>query len=573
MDRRTIIAMGVIVLIFITLPYYWEWIGFSPNKDDQPAGIDSTVVDTAPSERPQEWVREEPTSRESEDLELSKQSQEGESRLDSIPEQFYDVETELFSARLSSRGGSFASFRLKKYDYSSGDHIELVPRRDEYPLVFGYPEAGGLTSSDIHFDADRKSLSLTASGPDSALLTLSGTTPEGAPVRIVYTFRRDSYRIGLRIETSRTAELSGVTRLDVGWRGGLDATEDNRSEDYGYFSAYVRQGGEVAKFDDFDDARLREGSSGSVSWIATKSKYFLVALRRVDDLAEDFEISAVERKLVEQGNEVAKRVFDIRMGNRLTAGSRPEFELYLGPVDYAQLSKVGHDLDRTIEMGFWLFRPFAIAILWFLTTLHGVIPNYGWVIMVFTVAIKVVFYPFSRKNYQQMARMKAMQPRLKEIQTKYKEQPQELNKRMMKLYKEEKFNPFGGCLWMLPQLPVFWALFTVFRSSIDLRGAQFLWLHDLSQPSILLAVIMAAAMLLQQLLTNKDPKQRFMVYGLPVIMFFLFRNFPAGLVLYWTVYNILSIVEQKSVERSMVPVAVGPTSSGSAPSPRKSLKK
>jgi YidC/Oxa1 family membrane protein insertase len=126
---------------------------------------------------------------------------------------------------------------------------------------------------------------------------------------------------------------------------------------------------------------------------------------------------------------------------------------------------------------------------------------------------------------------------------------------------------------MLPQLPVFWALFTVFRSSIDLRGAQFLWLHDLSQPSILLAVIMAAAMLLQQLLTNKDPKQRFMVFGLPVIMFFLFRNFPAGLVLYWTVYNILSIVEQKSVERSMVPVTAGPTSSGSEPSSRKSLKK
>ena len=118
--------------------------------------------------------------------------------------------------------------------------------------------------------------------------------------------------------------------------------------------------------------------------------------------------------------------------------------------------------------------------------------------------------------------------KLKALQEKYKDEPQELNKHMMKFYKEEKFNPLGGCLWMLPQLPIFWALFTVFRSSIDLRSAGFLWLTDLSQPSMALALIMAAAMLVQQLLTNKDPKQRFLVFGLPVIMFFLFKGFPAG---------------------------------------------
>jgi YidC/Oxa1 family membrane protein insertase len=104
---------------------------------------------------------------------------------------------------------------------------------------------------------------------------------------------------------------------------------------------------------------------------------------------------------------------------------------------------------------------------------------------------------------------------------------------------------------MLPQLPIFWALFTVFKSAIELRGAGFLWLVDLSQPSLALAIIMSLAMLVQQMLTNKDPKQKFMVYGFPVIMFFLFKGFPAGLVLYWTVYNVLSIVEQKWVEHTM----------------------
>jgi YidC/Oxa1 family membrane protein insertase len=277
----------------------------------------------------------------------------------------------------------------------------------------------------------------------------------------------------------------------------------------------------------------------------------LVAILRRDAPADEFEISATETKAVEGSENVARRTFDISIGSRLSNSTWPQFELYIGPVDYQILGDVGYDLNKTVEMGFWLFKPFAIAILWFLTVVHKIIPSYGLVIVAFTLVMKALLYPFSRKNYIQMAHMKALQPKLKALQEKYKDDPKKLNEQMMKFYREEKFNPLGGCLWMLPQLPIFWALFTVFKAAIELRGASFMWLEDLSQPDLVLAVLMSAAMLVQQLLTNKDPKQRFMVYGIPIIMFIFFKGFPSGLVLYWTVYNILSIVEQKSVEATL----------------------
>jgi YidC/Oxa1 family membrane protein insertase len=565
MDKRTVIALGIIALIFVFLPYYWEYIGFNQPDPDAGGTTDSLTVDTSAATRPSSEPEPAETQGGAPGREAFFDSTGATAVIDTLPEQFVRIETDLFTARISTRGASLTSYELKNYSYFNKgvSLIEMIPERSVYPLEFQFPEAGRLSSDEISFQVSGGDVNVSGTGPDSATVTLTGVTPEGAAVAVDYTFRKKSYLVGIGIRAARDGELSRVTRMNILWRGGLDPSESNRSDDYGYFKGYVNQGGEVATFDDFDDGRLKEGSSGSVKWAATKSKYFLAALIRTDELAEDFEITATEKKLVEKGQEVAKREFTIQLGNRLEATTTPHFELYLGPIDYSILGSIGYELDRTVELGFKLFQPFARAILWFVKTLHSIIPSYGWVIIVFTFVMKFVFFPFSRKNYQQMARMKSLQPKLKEIQEKYKEQPQELNKRMLRLYKEEKFNPLGGCIWMLPQLPIFWALFTVFKSAIDLRGAHFLWLEDLSQPSLALAVIMAAAMLVQQLLTNKDPKQKFMVYGMPVLMFFLFKGFPAGLVLYWTVYNLLSIIEQKSVERGLVAAAAASDAPGS----------
>lgn len=541
MDKRTVVALGIIGLIFVLLPFYWEWIGFS-KKPLPPAEAvtDSLHTSTDSSAVATSWEKSDSTSAPAE-------------AIDTLPEQFTTVETDFYTARFSNRGATLASFKLKRFQYhDQSGPIEIVPHRESYPLHFDLPEAN-LVLDKISFTPSALDIQVSGNPGGSARLTFDGKTQGGAPIRVEYTFRPSSYLIGLSMHVEPEAELARSSRLDVGWRGGLEPTEINRADDYSYFSAYVRQAAEVVKFSKFDDGKLREGSSGAIDWVGTKSKYFFVAIIRTDTQAEDFEVAATDVNATEDGKQVHHKEFNLRLGNRLAEAKDPAFELYLGPVDYHILGKAGRDLDHAAEMGYWLFRPFAIAILWFVTTLHKVVPSYGWVIVIFTVVIKTILFPFSRKNYMQMHRMKALQPKLKEIQEKYKDEPAELNRRMMKLYKEEKFNPLGGCMWMLPQLPIFWALFTVFKSYIELRGVGFLWLTDLSQSNQILCGLMALAMLGQQLITNKDPKQRFLVFGMPVLMFFFFRNLPSGLVLYWTVYNILSIVEQWNVERMLPP--------------------
>jgi YidC/Oxa1 family membrane protein insertase len=554
LDKRTIMALGVIALIFVLMPYYWEIIGFNPNDGaDSPLSDSSGVASgeglTADSSRDPEAGSGD--SRDFGNLAA------GDSSIaafinDTMPERFTIVNTNLYVATFSSRGASLSSFRLKKFTYpNKGDDIEMIRAGGSYPLRFSFPETDGLASSGMSFSSSRSDLTLSSASSESESITFSAVTAEGDAVEVQYTFHPDNYQIGMEIDINRGSALAQVTRLDLEWSGGLAPTEVDLSEEYGYFKAYARQSDEVAVFEDFESGKMHESNAGMVDWVATKSKYFLMALRRVDAHAEDFTVDGVERLTMENGEEVNKRVIDIQLGNRLIAGTPLKFELYLGPVDYYVLVDAGHNFNETVEMGFWLFMPFSLGILWFVTALYGILPSYGWVIIIFTIVMKAILFPFSRKNYHQMAKMKALQPKLKALQEKFKDDKEKLNQAMIKFYKEEKFNPLGGCIWMLPQLPIFWALFTVFRTLIGLRGESFLWMDDLSQANMVLALLMAVAMLVQQLLTNKDPKQKFMVFAMPALMFYFFRTFPAGLVLYWTAYNVLSIVEQKSVESRM----------------------
>jgi YidC/Oxa1 family membrane protein insertase len=160
--------------------------------------------------------------------------------------------------------------------------------------------------------------------------------------------------------------------------------------------------------------------------------------------------------------------------------------------------------------------------------------------------MKVIFYPLTSRSLKSMKKMQELQPKLKALQEKYKKEPQKMQSEIMKLWKENKVNPMSGCLLMLPQLPIFFALFTVFRNTILLRGSEFaFWMNDLSQPdqTMILPIIMAGTMFLQQKMTMQDPKQKMLVYVLPIVFFFLFKGFPTGLVLYWTMFNVLSVLE------------------------------
>jgi YidC/Oxa1 family membrane protein insertase len=238
--------------------------------------------------------------------------------------------------------------------------------------------------------------------------------------------------------------------------------------------------------------------------------------------------------------------FDLH-GNSFTN----DFVIYAGPIDYFRLQKMGYNLGKIVEMGWSPFRPFAIAILWIFVQLHKVLFNYGAVIIIFSFIIKLIFWPLTHKSSRSMYKMKELQPKLAELQAKHKNDPAKLNTETMKMYKEFGVNPFSSCLPLLIQMPIFWAIFSVLKNSIELRAANLaFWITDLSQKDqfYILPVVMGISMFIQQKLTITDPKQKMMIYMMPVIFTILFAQWPSGLVLYWTTFNVIGIFEQLKVK-------------------------
>jgi YidC/Oxa1 family membrane protein insertase len=215
-----------------------------------------------------------------------------------------------------------------------------------------------------------------------------------------------------------------------------------------------------------------------------------------------------------------------------------------------------------MNFGWKIIQPISKLVLWAFQFLNSFIPNYGIVIVVFSLLVKIILHPLTKKSYQSMQEMQRIQPEMARLREKYASDPQKMNMEVMKLYKEHGVNPMGGCLPMLLQMPLLYALFIVFRSTIELRQAPFFgWIKDLSAPDTIfhlpfsiplygdtvnvLPIVMGATMPIQQAMTVTDPKQKMMVYMMPIIMTLAFNTFPSGLNLYYTLFNVLSILQQK----------------------------
>jgi YidC/Oxa1 family membrane protein insertase len=217
-------------------------------------------------------------------------------------------------------------------------------------------------------------------------------------------------------------------------------------------------------------------------------------------------------------------------------------------------------LEQAIDFGFPVIRSVTKFLLIVFKEAYKYIPNYGWIILLFALIIKVIFYPFQAKSLESMRKMQEIQPKINALREKYKNDSQRLSQETMKLYKKEGVNPVGGCLPMLPQMPIFFALYNLFSSTIELRQAPFaLWITDLSMPDEVmvggfglrvLPLLVASSMFVQQKMTMKDPKQAVIVYAMPVFMVFIFWGMSSGLNLYWMLFNVLAVGQQLIVNRS-----------------------
>lgn len=537
-ETRTLIAIFLIVLISIVS------YRFLPRQQAQPP-----PTPTAEEPRAERVVVEET---EPEKLRTARV-------LPAAGEDSALVETDLYKIWLSSRGGSIKSLRLKKYrDLTEKKReglrplAELLPQGRKAVLSTVKTSNGTYDLADHNFSIEKY---VTPSDTGKGEVVFAALLPDGTTLRKTYTFVRGDYIIGLEEICSGSAK-----ELILDWGAGLRQTEKAQRGYLNYFSAMAMIGGVFKQWQLSKAVKaLRSGEIqkirdleyvGRVDWGAVKTKYFLACFIPKRDVRY-FKVDTVGPSIVRVGarvDTVAPTELSIRM---ISEGSRAKYDIYVGPIQYDRLREFGLGLQKAVYLGPGWVSGISRLILRILVWLHKLVHNYGVVIILFSCIMMVIFYPLTFRSLRSMREMQKLQPKINALRQKYKNEPQRLNAETMNMYKKEGINPLGGCLPLLFQMPVFWALFAILRSMIELRGAHFLWIGDLSErdPYFILPVLMAGSMFIQQRFTPTDPRQKAMTYMMPMIMLFIFWSFPAGLVLYWLIYNVLSVVQHYFLHR------------------------
>ena len=562
MDKRSIIGFLLIMLVLILWPVWSKLFYNEPSEPPPPQQRDTTaVVDTpaTPAEvtRPggQSPVIGEPAPAQPAVIEAEP----------AVAERAVTVETEDMIVTMTSYGGLIKSVRLKNYLVENGENgnemVELLAPAELNPWeVPGALTVGAgdklLPINQAPFEVKGYSAVIGKDDEPKTISFVFSDSASGAMMRKDYTFYPEKYQIKLRLAINNPRAFGFDDMVTLSWLVPNWPSEKDYGQDLGQFAAFYQMGGEVVDNKDLDGGRLFKEQTGGSQWVANRSKYFANAIITQDQPGVEIFVKGSESSLIDYENKSHKwKQFGAGISFDIKSNSfQNDFLIYSGPLDYYRLEKIGYNLGQLVDMGWKVFRPFAIAILWVLVQLHGLLANYGIVIIIFSLVMKVIFWPLTRKSTRSMMKMKELQPRLQEVKEKFSKDPKKLNEETMKLYKEHGFNPFGSCLPILVQLPIFWALFSVLRNSIELRAAEFaFWITDLSQrdPYLVLPILMGVAMFIQQKMTITDPKQKMMAYIMPVVFVFIFYGMPAGLVLYWTVFSVVGVFEQLLIKRSM----------------------
>jgi YidC/Oxa1 family membrane protein insertase len=404
-------------------------------------------------------------------------------------------------------------------------------------------------------------------------------------IRKIYTFDAETYAITLDLEVAPAGPQAAAARsvlgeprqVRFGWPQGIASTEEghDRFAKQAFRSfAMVGEDLETRNRSDLDDSveEVEYFDQGLINFAGIKNKYFtVVGLPRGEDPG------ARTGSVMLSGDQTRNlQTWSIALDSQRRGGDAiggASLTLYIGPQEQDRLKAFGVGLDKTMDLGWALFRPLTEATLWIMDQMRRVIPNYGVIIIIFSVLTKVAFYPLTRTSTQSMKRMQQLQPKIKELQEKYKENKEKQSKAMMELYQKEKINPMAGCLPILLQMPVFVALYQALAHTIALRNTPFVgWIDDLSQPDALfslpfalpflgsefnlLPLLMTASMVIQMRMTpTAQPSSQMAMMNtlMPVIFLFFFYQMPSGLVLYWLVNNVVTIYQTWRIHKTAAP--------------------
>lgn len=528
MDKRTIIAIGLCMLILLGYPYILKQL-YPP----QPTAQQQTADQTIPP-------KEENISRPAAEIKPAPEPVPAPA----VKEEEFFIQTDLYNVVLSSYGGTIKRLELKKFTDKEQKEFniasaELSPVK---PLaIIKMEQCGDLSNAIFSGRIEDKKV------------IFEYTTENKMSIKKIYYFSEKTYEIKVMFVFKNLSDK--------------DVEVDSYAVEYGsIFPIDPKAGvGElgIASFNENNEVKrvhvgkIKEPKTekGPFIWTSLQNQYYTIIVKPSSKIEEVLINPVKDDKAKPIGFASA-----ITLGAvKLPAGGvhEEEFLFFMGPKQYDILKKMPGHFSDVIDFGF--FSWISIGILIALNFFFKIFRNYGIAIIIVTVLVKILMYPFTAKSLKSMKQMQAIQPLINEVREKNKDNPKKMQKEMMMIYKEYKVNPMSGCLPMLAQLPIFIALFNTLRNAIELKGAKFLWVKDLSLPDTIFAIsgipvnilplIMGVTMVWQQKLTpSTDPQQAKMMMIMPVIFTFMFYSFPSGLVLYWLINNILSIAQQYQVQ-------------------------
>ena len=565
MDRNFVIAIVVstLVILLYASPWYQQRFGNDiPVVTEQEA---PSTPDASSSTRPgsERIAAPEPAASQSPEF--------GNAPEASLPDELTQLNTaaietitldnDVLTLTFSTQGGTLTSAILKPYNGKTEDvPVQLVSDGESWLN-------GEITDADLSIPLDN--LVFETIEQSSKTLVLEALLSGERSIRRTYTLSDTGF--SLSTDTRVTGQWDNPA-LSLFWGGPIrdNEVEFNRLRIWP-FSMFMRddkllynklvfmgEGERVTIESDREKTKniySREGTQkidankkgirgeetfyGDLEWYAIRSKYFLSAALPVE--RDRWSAHAWYE------NSVDSKWFDLSLTKLFNEGDTA-LTIYIGPTSYDIIGEYNRDLTQVLELSWRFIRPISIAFLWTIKKLHSVIPNWGLVIIVFSVLIKVLLFPLSKKSFTSMHKMSSLQPEINRLRDKHKNNPQMLHKETMELYKREGVNPMSGCLPTLLQMPVFFALYPVVGRAFELRQAMFIphWIEDLSRPDpfYILPIAMGISMFFQSRMTMKDPNQKAMLYVMPVMMVILFANFSAGLTLYWFMFNIMTYGQQ-----------------------------
>ena len=572
MDKQSTIAFILIGVILV----FWLYLNSPDPKNIPQQTADSTLVSNDDDK-----IQEKPTVAEKTNEPLTEFTSE-EIVESNTPEKVITIETNLALLEISTRGARIKKFYLKKYktwyhnlvDDSTNfynTHVQLVNTSKDggdFNIVYVTKEGKLVNTKTLDFELDNPNSYYRVAKDDSIKLAFVYDAGDSKSLTKEFVFYGSNYNSKVDIVLDNMNDLISSYRYDLIWANGLNFVEQNSVDEANFSNAAAYSGDEKVVIDATSvDEPVEKVMNGKIDWVGVKNKYFTVIMAPEKPNQEGGADFKGEHVKTEYGDrEYYSASLRVPFNNQNY--QRDSFRLYIGPLEYNILKENDKNYEAIFDFGSFLGLTFVTRpiseylLLPLFKFLHSFIPNYGWVIIVFSFILKFALYPLTRQSYKSMKRMSQLQPKIAELKEKYKGDQPKIQKETMKLYSTYGVNPAGGCLPMLLQMPILFALFTFFNVAIEIRHEPFIfWITNLSAPDIIynlpftiplfgisaisgLAPLLGITMFFQQKMTVKDPSQKAMVYMMPFMMTFLFMGFSSGLNLYYFMFNLLSIGQQ-----------------------------